>query len=406
MGTLTMPAVPVCDVDLPHHSHISEEEEYRFRLPVAVYGHEQHRHDGGREFQWGSKSLKHRDAVHLRLVNVGPTSRVEGSRGLGYPVCLVCGQSRSPYASDAELDRFRAYHLDACGREVEDVGFYADVVADALRLDSAQDRSEGFSVMEALRRGAAEILEMEDEDLQLLSVGHPGEERVDILVYDPMPGGSGLLEQIIERWDEVIEAALVTVKDCPQECESACVDCLLQFRNAHYHRYLDRHTARERLEQWGGQLAFSHDIPPELPDRPDDGRPVNEAEQTLKALMDQAGFSGYRAQHQIQLGRPWGSTTPDFFFEDPAKRYEGICIYLDGLSEHIHGNPETRQRDRQIREKLRNEFYEVIEIAATDLNDPGAMQRHFYRLGRMLLGKEEAERFREGDSPTQCTSLS
>jgi len=112
-------------------------------------------------------------------------------------------------------------------------------------------------------------------------------------------------------------------------------------------------------------------------------------------MLTEAGFSGFRAQHQIQLGRPWGSTTPDFFFEDPAERYEGICVYLDGLSEHIHGNPETRQRDRQIREKLRNDFYEVIEIAATDLTDAAAMQRHFYRLGRLLLGKEEAERFRD-----------
>jgi hypothetical protein len=395
MSAHTLPAVPVCDVDLPHHSHISEEEEYRFRLPVAVYGHEQHRHDGGREFRWGSKALKHRDGVHLRLVNVGPSSRVEGPSRLGYPVCLVCGQSRSPYASEAELDRFREYHLDMCGRQVEDIGFYADVVADALRLDSSQDRSEGFSVMEALRRGAAEILQMEDEDLQLLAVGHPGEERVDILLYDPMPGGSGLLEQIIERWAEVVGAALELVGDCPQECESACVDCLLQFRNAHYHRYLNRHVAREKLGQWGPQLTFSHDIPPELPDRPEDGQPVNEAEQILKALLDQAGFSGYRSQHQIDLGRPWGSTTPDFYFEDPAERYEGICIYLDGLSEHIHGNPETRQRDRQIREKLRNDFYEVIEIARTDLDDTRAMQRHFYRLGRILLGREEAERLRD-----------
>jgi hypothetical protein len=42
---------------------------------------------------------------------------------------------------------------------------------------------------------------------------------------------------------------------------------------------------------------------------------------------------------------------------------EGICIYLDGLSGHLHGNPETAERDREIRSWLRNNGYEVIEVA-------------------------------------------
>jgi len=42
-------------------------------------------------------------------------------------------------------------------------------------------------------------------------------------------------------------------------------------------------------------------------------------------------------------------------------------IYLDGLSKHIHGNPVTHEKDRQIREQLRSLGYEVLEIPYTSL---------------------------------------
>jgi len=70
MGAQVIPAVPVCDVDLPHDSQISDEEDYRFQLGVATYGQELPQHAGGRAFFWGSRSLTHRRGVRLRLVNV------------------------------------------------------------------------------------------------------------------------------------------------------------------------------------------------------------------------------------------------------------------------------------------------------------------------------------------------
>jgi len=52
---------------------------------------------------------------------------------------------------------------------------------------------------------------------------------------------------------------------------------------------------------------------------------------------------------------------------------EGVCIYLDGLSGHLHGNAATAEQDQRIRSWLRNNGYEVIEIAVSDLFDEGAM---------------------------------
>jgi len=73
---------------------------------------------------------------------------------------------------------------------------------------------------------------------------------------------------------------------------------------------------------------------------------------------------------------------------------EGICIYLDGLSGRLHGNPQTAQNDREIRNWLRGNGYDVIEIVATDLHDREAMTRHFRKLAGYLRNDALREKVR------------
>lgn len=142
-----------------------------------------------------------------------------------------------------------------------------------------------------------------------------------------------------------------------------------------------------------------HDIPALLPSVPVDhsGLPVNHAEAALKDMLLAAGFADPRWHHRIELGSGFGWTEPDGFYlgdEDEP----GICIYLDGLSRHIHGNPATAARDKVLRDKLRSLHYRVLEISASDLFDRGAMAAHFRKLARWLLGKDRAEKVAADDS--------
>jgi ATP-dependent helicase YprA (DUF1998 family) len=397
--TLTMTnlrGIPLCDVDLAHQSSISDEEIYRFQLPVSIMGYELERHNGGKVYQWQDNTLLFRKGLHLRLVNIGTANRV--SQGLfGYPLCTVCGYSRSPLSSDAEITNFREQHRERCGNHaVQDVGFFTDVVADSLTLRDCQNRTEAYSIAEAIRYGASRILEMELDDLQLVCIGQAGQENVDIIIYDPMPGGSGLLTQIIEQWTDIISSALATVTQCPSACETACIDCLFTYRNSFYHRFLDRHIASNQLNQLGSRLNFNHDIPPQLPQTDNQTQqPVNDAEKRFKDLLLRAGFSEPIAQHSIDLGLPLGTTTPDFFYQDPNDIYDGICIYLDGLSQTIHGNSQRQKIDKAIEDELENLEYKVFRIPVSALSDRTIMTDYLYRLGRVLLGKEQAKKMRE-----------
>ena len=225
------------------------------------------------------------------------------------------------------------------------------------------------------------------DDLQILVVGHVDRDEVDALLWDPMPGGSGLLDQLCDRFEEIVTVAREVVQDCPSACETSCVDCMQTFRNTYYHKHLDRKLTLERLEGWGPRLGSSHGIPPKQPSQePAEGsHPVNEAERQLRHLLLAAGFEEGIRGEQLRLDRAIGTTTPDVIYRaDHHDEDEGVCIYLDGLSGHLHGNPKTAERDREMRNWLRNNGYEVIEIAESDLYDEGAMVRHFRKLAGYL----------------------
>lgn len=401
LGATILQSISVCDVDLVHQSHISDEEELRFQMGVAVFGLERNQHNGGRAYHWGAQSVHHRRGVRLRLVNVGATRSIDRNNRFGFPVCTVCGQSISPLSSPRQHADFEQKHQERCGKPIRPVGFYADVVADAITLPACPDQKTAYSVLEALRFAATRVLDMHMDDLQILVIGHVDRDEVDALFWDPMPGGSGLLDQICERFEEVVTVAREVVETCPSECETSCIDCLQTFRNGYYHKHLDRKTALDRLMAWGTRLSVSHDIPAMQPSQaPDEGtHPVNEPERRLRHLLQAAGFEEGIRGEQLRLDRAIGTTTPDIIYRAPHHAEdEGVCIYLDGLSGHLHGHPATVEQDRRIRTWLGNNGYDVIEISVVDLDDESAMTRYFRKLAGLLRADALRESIRKDTS--------
>lgn len=257
------------------------------------------------------------------------------------------------------------------------------MTADALVLPDCTSKEVAYSVMEALRQGAAGVLDMEVSDLQVQVLGKPGAENFDAVLYDPMPGGSGLLEQLLEHWPSVIQHTLALVEDCPSACETSCIDCLQNFRNSFYHEQLNRHVALEHLMAWGDALTLSHEIPAVLPDETQTKKPGNPPEQQLVAMLKAAGLGSFETEHPIQLS---GGivTRPDVYFHAPNDQFEGVCVYLDGMSEHLHGNAQTAAQDRQIRDELLNTDYEVVAIQYQELYDKTVMRTHMRRIAKAV----------------------
>lgn len=395
--------IAVCDVELAHQTQISDEEENRWQMPVMIYAIEKKRHNGGISYRWGDDAkLDFRHNVYFRMVNAGAKNSSKPDAALGYPVCSICGQSVSPMSSDAQLKNFTERHLERCEKAPERIGFYADVTSDAFSLPDCKNQTVAYSVMEAIRMGAAHVLDMHLQDLQVMTIPHFDDDKVDAYLYDPMPGGSGLLAQIVDHFQQIYEAMVEFLEGCSSGCESSCINCMQNYRNSFYHQYLNRHTALEFLHGHGGTLKFGHDIPSlgiNFSPTKQGGEPANRAEQRLQSMLKKAGFMDGEWQKQIKfkhvLNNKFGSTTPDVFYppQDPEDETEkGLCIYLDGLSVGIHGNPDAQEKDRLIREELRNEGYEVISIPAVELDDKKAMTGYFRRIAKFLVGREYAHK--------------
>lgn len=378
----TISAIPICDLDISYFSRISDQEDYRFQMPVNIMGQLKEGHRGIRAYSVAGREVQHRFGQFTRLINVGATDLVREGE-LGYPVCEVCGATRSPYASEKDRQNFREIHRDKHDPDLFRLAFYADQWLDGLLFQGLDDKAEGMNLGEALRLGASRLLEMDVEDLQILLLPQ-GDGSYHTFLYDPMPGGSGLLQQMIDRWEEVVSAARKALSDCPGQCESSCYECLRTYRNAFFHELLDRFKALDVLSEFDGKPSFEREDPP-LKDfhESEKGGPTNRGEKALGEMLQQAGFPDFDDQQTIEIGSPFGSTTPDLYYEDPSGK-PCIAVYLDGLSAKIHGNEDAQRRDRMIRQQLEARGVNVIEIARSDLDDPEAMQLHYRRIAHKL----------------------
>lgn len=401
--------ISVCDVELAHQTQISDEEENRWQMPVMIYAIEKERHNGGMAFSWGEDTqLTFRRNVHFRMINAGAKNSSKQDAPLGYPVCTICGQSVSPMTSDAQLKVFGERHTERCGKAPEYIGFYADIISDVLMLPDCENQTIAYSVMEAIRMGAVHVLDMHLQDLQVMVIPHFDNDNVDAYLYDPMPGGSGLLTQIIDKFQYIYEAAVGFMQNCSSGCEVACINCMQNYRNSFYHKYLDRHVAIEFLQEHGATLKSAYAIPAKketsTPEK-NAGEPVNNKEQRLQIMLKKAGFMDGEWQQQIKfkhkLNNKFGSTTPDVFYppQDPDDDSEkGLCIYLDGMSAGIHGNTEAQEKDRIIRAELLNEGYNVISITVHELDDKKAMLSYFKKIAKFLVGREFAQKIADDQS--------
>lgn len=121
----------------------------------------------------------------------------------------------------------------------------------------------------------------------------------------------------------MVRAAAEVAEKCPSGCVRSCPDCLQTFRNAFYHRNLDRRVADEVIRTCGTSLTYLHEIPARLPSEPPKGIvvPVNVAEMRLRHLLQRASFLEPRWQYEIRLG------------------HDRVCGASDAPEDHVLDSP-------------------------------------------------------------------
>lgn len=364
---LTIDALPITDLDLAHESRITEDENLRFSMPVSIMGRLRKSNRGGKAYKIGDLEVHHLRGQGIELVNLGEAGRVKVNE-IGHWICSVCGAAKTPYAVPAELTHFLKIHKERCGKEPARLALAAQAQVDMLQFFGVENQGKAINIGESLRTAAARLLDMGQEDLQLLVVQKPDDTK-DLLIYDPMPGGSGLLEQMLARWTELIATARDILAHCPLGCEKACYSCLQTFRNQFSHPLLNRHDALTFMDELDHEPNAYCDLTPVFEEESSEtGKPSNTREAQLRRILTDNQFpaGSFRERIPTSIGL---HTSPDW-------RYDKVAVYLDGMSRNLHGDPKTAQRDQLIRQALELDGYTVIVIQSRDLDDPQAVRQH------------------------------
>jgi DEAD/DEAH box helicase domain-containing protein len=133
--------------------------------------------------------------------------------------------------------------------------------------DKVKDRIEskllhfmgGIHAMEHAAIGIMPLLVMTDRnDLGGISIPfHDQVQSAAVFVYDAVPGGLGLCRRAFDQADRFLRATLETITAC--HCDTGCPSCVHSPKCGSGNRPIDKHAAREILEQI---ISGSADPPP------------------------------------------------------------------------------------------------------------------------------------------------
>ncbi|MEO8381596.1 MAG: DEAD/DEAH box helicase [Acidobacteriota bacterium] len=124
-----------------------------------------------------------------------------------------------------------------------------------LQLDPRENRSAVkaayYSAAFILRSIAAEMLDIDTDELNVSSIRRLQDDTGEIIINDHLPNGAGFTRWMNAHFDELLEratavpspagsfTAMLTNERHRQNCDHACPDCLRTFRNMSYHGLLD-----------------------------------------------------------------------------------------------------------------------------------------------------------------------
>jgi hypothetical protein len=280
----------------------------------------------------------------------------------------------------AEIESFTTWHREHCGQEPQWEALHVDIDSDLLLLGPFETSGDAVNVLEAVRIGAQQVLEVGQQELEVLVLTEEDGREVGVM-FDPFPGGSGLLPLVQEHWEAVADAARRAMARC--DCERACYSCLLDFRNQQFHTILDRFRAIEALAACSGPFIRENDVSPNWASAtPDTGQQDSGSEEDLLTIRTRRGFPQPVAQYRLVLGGG-DVTIADFAY--PEKK---VLIFVDGLSEGIHGNPQQQARDRLKRRKAQMAGWQVLPISAQGLGDHEMLRVFLDELSMVLNGRE------------------
>jgi ATP-dependent helicase YprA (DUF1998 family)/ssDNA-binding Zn-finger/Zn-ribbon topoisomerase 1 len=269
-------------------------------------------------FDWKSLGVHGRFAQtsNRRLVIVNKGKEVGTEEG--FQICEKCGSAapiNTPLLDKLESRHQRPYLLDKkqidslyCNGPLRQVllgtVFRSDLLlirisirhplgtdmGDSITRNALEDALRTLS--EAFLLAASRFLDIDPTELSAGFRIVPTEQdkaiEADVYLFDTLTGGAGYAEQAGQQLQEILEATLDLLENCPNlECTHSCQDCLRHYANQYWHEQLDRYLAADLLH-----YMLKGTIPAI--------KPISEQTQQLQALKRLFELDGYECHQDAQ----------------------------------------------------------------------------------------------------------
>lgn len=362
------------NVSTKRRNKINSDEEERVRLGYELRTGIRFAEPGGRPsyrtavVREGDEALLHLQYGHTATIwriNLG-WSRREDRNQLGFVLDIERGYWESNRAME------EAEEEDPLSPRTRRVVPYVEDRRNCLLIQpEATLTDREMASLEASLKAAIEV-EYQLEDSELATEPLPSSDaRRLLLIYESAEGGAGVLRRLLDdpqALGAVANRALELCHFTPEgqgaeprpglrtsrpECEAACYNCLMSYRNQRDHRLLDRKSIESLLRKLARSTVIAS--PVQVP-----------RSEHLAMLLRQAGSQLERdwlnflethalrlpthAQHRIEACR----TKPDFFYQESQ-----TAVYIDGPP---HDFPDRQERDRRQTECMEDRGYTVVRF--------------------------------------------
>lgn len=179
----------------------------------------------------------------------------EGRKGQGFLICATCG------AGVQRESEHRTSLGRPCRGQTQRVALGHEFVTDVLRVRFHRTPSPtaapdgflwfGYSLAYALLYGTHEVLEIPLQDLSVTVRSTAPDELPEIILFDDVPGGAGLVARLEDP--PTLRICLQRARDrisgsCRCALDTTCYGCLRSYANQFAHPRLRRGPALEYLD--------------------------------------------------------------------------------------------------------------------------------------------------------------
>lgn len=196
----------------------------------------------------------------------------KGSNAKGFMVCKDCGAA-IPGDDPAPLEKMRKPYVHPhksyfCHHPASQIvntylgnQFRTDMVVYeiALEYDQINVDARGLwiqrasqTLAEAMTLAGGRLLDIEFNEIKSgYRLRYNNEQRktfVDVFLFDSLSSGAGYCSALAERTEELMEETRKVLNTCPNDCDSACYECLEHYWNQRVHGNLDRFAALDLLD--------------------------------------------------------------------------------------------------------------------------------------------------------------